>query len=68
MNLGAAVGAGLVLFGGGWGIGILGVLSIIFGLILLFNPVIGALILPYVLGIFGIIGGIAALVMAFRLR
>jgi uncharacterized membrane protein HdeD (DUF308 family) len=54
--------------GGGWGIAILGVLSIIFGLILLFNPLIGALALPWVLGIFGIVGGIAAIFMAFRMR
>lgn len=54
--------------GAGWGIGVLGVLSILFGLILLFNPVIGAVTLPLVAGIFGIIGGIAAIVMAFRLR
>jgi uncharacterized membrane protein HdeD (DUF308 family) len=54
--------------GGGWGIGILGALSIVFGLILLFNAVIGALALPWVLGIFGIVGGIAAIFMAFRIR
>jgi len=28
----------------------------------------GALALPLVLGVFGIVGGIAAIVMAFRLR
>jgi len=46
----------------------LGVLSIIFGLILLSHPVIGAVALPYVLGIFGIIGGIFAIVIAFKLK
>jgi uncharacterized membrane protein HdeD (DUF308 family) len=62
--------AGLVAAfqGGGWGAGILSALSIIFGLILLFNPVLGAAALPWVLGIFGIVGGIFAIVAAFRLR
>jgi uncharacterized membrane protein HdeD (DUF308 family) len=54
--------------GGGWGVGILGVLSILFGLILVANPLIGAAALPWVLGIFGIFGGLFAIVMAFRLR
>lgn len=54
--------------GGGWGIGILGVLSILIGFFLVFNPLAGALALPLVLGVFGIVGGIAAIVMAFRLR
>jgi uncharacterized membrane protein HdeD (DUF308 family) len=54
--------------GGGWGIGILGVLSILFGLILLSNPYISAALLPWVLGFFGIVGGIIAVIYSFRLR
>jgi uncharacterized membrane protein HdeD (DUF308 family) len=54
--------------GAGWGAGILGVLSILFGIVLLANPVIGALTLPFIFGFLGIVGGIAALVMAFRLK
>ncbi len=54
--------------GGGWGVGILGVLSILFGIVLVANPLIGALALPWVLGIFGIVGGIAAIIYSFRLR
>lgn len=54
--------------GGGWGIGILGVLSILFGLFLMFNPLAAAVALPIVLGIFGIVGGIFAIIAAFRLR
>ncbi len=38
--------------GGGWGEGILGVLGIIFGIVLLANPLIGDVYLLYVLGIF----------------
>lgn len=54
--------------GEGWGVGILGVLSIIFGLILLFNPVVAGLTLPFILGIFAVIFGIATIIMSFRLR
>jgi uncharacterized membrane protein HdeD (DUF308 family) len=61
---------GLVLAfqGGGWGVGILGGLGIIFGLILVANPVIGVVALPFVLGVFMLVGGIVAIVWAFRLR
>lgn len=54
--------------GAGWGAGILGALSIIFGILLLANPLLGAISLPFVLGIFGIVGGIMAVVAAFRMR
>ena len=54
--------------GGGWGVGILGALSIIFGIFLLANVWIATLSLSWVLGIFGIVGGIFAIIMAFRLR
>ena len=54
--------------GEGWGVGILGVLSIVFGLVLLFNVWIGVAALPVILGAFGIVGGVLAVVMAFRMR
>lgn len=54
--------------GAGWGIGLLGVVNVIFGLILLGNTLLSAALLPWVLGSFAIVGGIAAIVMAFRLR
>ena len=55
--------------GGGWGAGILGALSIVFGIVLLLDPVfIGTAVLPLVLGAFALVGGIAAIVGAFRLR
>jgi uncharacterized membrane protein HdeD (DUF308 family) len=62
--------AGLVAAfkGGGWGAGILSALSIVFGVVLLFNPILGAAALPWVLGIFGIVGGIAGIIAAFRMR
>lgn len=55
--------------GGGWGMGLLGVLSIVFGIILLLNPVfIGIAVLPFVLGAFAVVGGIAGIIGAFMLR
>ena len=55
--------------GGGWGAGILGALSIVFGIVLLLDPVfIGIAVLPFVLGAFALVGGIAAIIGSFRLR
>ena len=54
--------------GAGWGVGILGAVSIIFGIYLLANIGASTFVLPWVLGIFAIVGGIAAIVMAFRQR
>ena len=54
--------------GGGLGAGLLGILAIIFGIILVLNPLIGLLALPFVLGGFMLVGGIAAIVASLRLR
>lgn len=55
--------------GGGWGPAIMGILSILFGIVLLANTWISSFIaLPYVLGVFAIIGGILAIIMAFKLK
>jgi uncharacterized membrane protein HdeD (DUF308 family)/predicted flap endonuclease-1-like 5' DNA nuclease len=54
--------------GAGWGTGVLGALSIIFGLILLFNPRLAAVSFPWVLGLLGIASGIMAIFGAFGLR
>ncbi len=54
--------------GAGWGAGILGAISIFFGIVLLGSPYIAAAALPWVLGIFGIVGGIFAVIAAFRMR
>ncbi|MBP6015269.1 MAG: DUF308 domain-containing protein [Candidatus Promineofilum sp.] len=56
------------LRGGGLGIGLLGVLNVIFGLILLGNTMIAVATLPWVLGAFALVGGISAIVLAFRLK
>jgi uncharacterized membrane protein HdeD (DUF308 family) len=56
--------------GGGWGAGILGVLGIIFGIALMVNytaPGMG-LAMVWTAAVFGVIGGIALIVQAFRQR
>jgi uncharacterized membrane protein HdeD (DUF308 family) len=58
----------LAFQGGGWGVGVLGALGILFGLILVINPLIGVAALPFVLGIFMLVGGVATVVQAFRMR
>lgn len=58
----------LAFQGGGWGLAILGVISIIIGIILLANVWLVTFSLPWVLGIFAIIGGIIAVFHAFRQR
>ena len=63
-----AIGLYQAFKGAGWGTGILGALSIIFGLYLLFNIGAATFVLPWVLGILAIVGGIAAIVMAFRVK
>ena len=54
--------------GGGWGAAVLGVISILFGLLFLFNVIGFTLALPGAIGILGLIGGLIAIVGAFKLR
>lgn len=54
--------------GAGWGPGILGAVSIIIGILLLGSPLGYAMALPWVIGIFAVVGGIFTIVMAFRLK
>jgi uncharacterized membrane protein HdeD (DUF308 family) len=51
-----------------WGSAILGIIGIIFGIIILANPLVTAVVLPYIIGSFAIIGGIAAIIISFTLR
>ena len=54
--------------GGGWGAGIWGVVSIIFGVILFGSPLLAAVALSVVMGAFGVVGGIVLIVISFRMR
>jgi uncharacterized membrane protein HdeD (DUF308 family) len=44
------------------------VLGILLGLILLINPLIGVAALTFILAIFMLIGGVGAVIQAFRMR
>ena len=56
------------LRGAGWGIGVLGIINIIFGVILLGNSLIATATLPWVLGAVAVVGGISTILLALRLR
>ena len=62
--------AGLVVAfqGGGWCMGALSVLGILFGLFLVINPLIGVAALTLILAILMLIGGVWTVVQAFRIR
>jgi uncharacterized membrane protein HdeD (DUF308 family) len=54
--------------GAGWGIGILGVLSVVFGIFLIKNPFAAALALPLLFGILAVVLGGTAIFVGFRAR
>src|SRR5215207_9794268 len=62
--------AGLIVAfqGGGWGMGALSVVGILFGLFLVINPLLGVATLTFILAIFMLMGGVGAVVQAFRMR
>ena len=62
--------AGLIVAvqGGGWGMGALSVLGILFGLFLVINPLIGVATLTLILAIFMLVGGVGAVIQGFRMR
>jgi uncharacterized membrane protein HdeD (DUF308 family) len=50
------------------GNGVLGIISIIFGVILLINPFIAAALLPFVFGGFAIVSGLASMYVAYTMK
>jgi uncharacterized membrane protein HdeD (DUF308 family) len=54
--------------GDGWGIGLIGLVSVILGVILIGNPLATIRVVVYVAAIWAIVGGIAAIIGSFRLR
>jgi uncharacterized membrane protein HdeD (DUF308 family) len=63
-----AAGLVVALQGGGWGMGALSVLGILFGLFLVINPLFGVATLTLILAILMLIGGVGAVIQAFRMR
>ncbi|HEX8663280.1 MAG TPA: HdeD family acid-resistance protein [Beijerinckiaceae bacterium] len=53
---------------GRWWLALGGVVSIIYGIMLVIAPLVGALVLTWWLGAYALVFGIALLVLAFRLR
>jgi hypothetical protein len=51
-----------------WGAVILGVISLIFGFLLLGSPYVAAALIPYIFGGFALVGGIAAIIVSFMIR
>lgn len=54
--------------GGGWGIGLLGALSVVIGLFLLAHTLFSAVVLVYSVAVIAMIGGIIAIISSFVLR
>jgi uncharacterized membrane protein HdeD (DUF308 family) len=50
------------------GTGVLGIISIIFGLLLLINPFIAIVMVPYVFGGFAVVSGLASIYVAFTAK
>lgn len=53
---------------GGTGMAVLGLLTIVVGILLLINPLACAVVLPWIYGFSRVIGGVAALIEGFRMR
>ncbi len=62
------IGIIVAFMGKGWGVGISGAISLIFGIILLGSPLMATAVLPFVFGVFALVGSVVAIVQAFRLR
>jgi uncharacterized membrane protein HdeD (DUF308 family) len=68
---GVVIGVVMILrafTGGGWGIGLLGVLSLIVGILFFAHTLFTAVVLIYTVAIVAIIGGVLAIIGAFMLR
>jgi uncharacterized membrane protein HdeD (DUF308 family) len=56
------------LRGAGWGAGLLGLVTLVLGVLLLLHPVYSTLVLAWVLGAWAIVGGVVGIFAAFRMR
>ena len=62
------IGLVIAFKGAGWGAGVLAGLSLLFGILLLSSSFVATLALPWVFGIFAVVGGIAGIFAAFKLK
>lgn len=53
---------------GEWLVGLSGVLSVLFGILLIANPGAGVLSVTWLIGVYAVMAGIALLVLGFRMR
>ncbi len=51
-----------------WAMAIIGIFAIILGLLIISEPVISTAMLPFVLGIFGVFGGVIIMIFAFKAK
>ncbi len=51
-----------------WGSVLLGLLAIIFGILVIVHPLITVAMLPFIFGGVGIIGGVIAIILSFKIR
>ena len=65
MGIGALIGA---FKGGGWGVGVLGVVVILIGLLFMFNSVVSGQILVWLLALLLLIQGVVSIYYAFKYR
>jgi uncharacterized membrane protein HdeD (DUF308 family) len=63
-----AIGLGQAVSGEGWWRGVLGFFAIVIGIAFIFNPLSASSIVPVILGIAGILIGLAGIVWAFRMK
>lgn len=70
-GIGVVMGAVQILRGiqgAGWGAGLMGLLTLVLGVLLLLHPVYSTLVLAWVLGAWAIVGGVVGIFASFRLR
>ncbi len=63
-----AIGVYQAIKGAGWAAGILGVITLLIGILLLANVWLFTFSLPWTIGILCIVGGILAIILAFRVK
>jgi uncharacterized membrane protein HdeD (DUF308 family) len=53
---------------GRWWLALGGILSLVYGVLLILAPLLGALVLAWWIGAFSLVFGVALIILAFRLR